>query len=63
MFRNGLAIQCQVCEVQVEDEEAKVCEIFVELPKNVDQVEERVSQFKKIVCMDLPSGKPRPRDS
>ena len=34
-----MAIRCQVCEVQVEDKEAKVCEIFVELPEDVDQVE------------------------
>ena len=36
--RNSLAIRCQVCEVQAEDKEAKVCEIFVELPEDVDQV-------------------------
>ena len=37
--RNSLAIRCQVCEVQAEDKEAKVCEIFVELPEDVDRVE------------------------
>ena len=36
--RNSLAIRCQVCEVQAEDQEAKVCEIFVELPEDVVQV-------------------------
>ena len=37
--RNSLAIRCQVCEVQAEDNKAKVCEIFVELPDDVNQVE------------------------
>ena len=37
--RNSLAIRCQVCEVQAEDQEAKVCEIYVELPEDVVRVE------------------------
>ena len=37
--RNSLAIRCQICEVQVEDNDAQVCEIYVKLPEDVDKVE------------------------